>query len=362
MKALGGCFMSFNESKLRIQEEGFGLFLGAGASFQAGYPLMDGLTKKVFSRLPKEKVNIILDIVHQELKRSLDIERGDPNIELITDVIENRIALLSPSEERIQLLDISNEIRKHIIDTILEVKNPVLENHIKLFIALKAMFFGKPCPIWIFTTNYDLLVEIAAAIAGIPVLDGFLGTSLRYFDISSLNWKFGTYSMQGRSGRVFNPINSPYIKLLKIHGSINWWSDGQRFFSTNDQINFSANFSRIMVYPRKRKVMDILDHPFDSLWRLASEVIGSSECRYLMTIGYSYGDAHINEGLLLPKLRENKIYLSALLKYDSPLLDPFRENKNFQLGTDENTKLWDFEKFSSFMFSAAGEPILRRVR
>ncbi|SDJ96057.1 SIR2 family protein [Paenibacillus naphthalenovorans] len=353
--------MAFDVGKLYLQEEGFGLFLGAGASYQAGYPLMDGLTKKVFDLMPDEKVNFILELVNREMGIMVNLKKGSPNIEVITDLIENRIAMLNQNEEKRTLTEIAQSIRENIIKVILEIRKPILENHIKMFIAIKTIFAGRQCPIWIFTTNYDLLIEHAASIAGIPVLDGFLGSTLRYFDVSSLNWKFGTYINQGRSRTVFNQIRTPYIKLLKLHGSVNWWSDSQKIYSAGEHIDFSDKLTRTMVHPRKRKVMDILDPPFDSLWRVANEVIGGPECKYLTTLGYSFGDIHINEGLLLPKLRENRIVLNALMKQDTHGLTPFKEFKGFQIGTEENTNLWDFQQFVQYLFSIAGAPAFRRV-
>ena len=47
--------MSFSIDNLFIREEGFGLLLGAGASFKAGYPLMKGLTEKTLKLLSQSE-------------------------------------------------------------------------------------------------------------------------------------------------------------------------------------------------------------------------------------------------------------------------------------------------------------------
>lgn len=71
-------------------------------------------------------------------------------------------------------------------------------------------------PIEIFTTNYDLLIELALEYKRIPYFDGFVG-SINPFLIPECI----------EAGNIKNDQSSykPYswIRLWKLHGSINWF-------------------------------------------------------------------------------------------------------------------------------------------
>jgi len=76
--------------------------------------------------------------------------------------------------------------------------------------------------IWIFTTNYDLVFELAASIAKIPIYNGFEGIAQRFFDIERIELTYGKIN----SNRMFELFNEPHIKLIKLHGSISWFKEG----------------------------------------------------------------------------------------------------------------------------------------
>lgn len=346
--------MGFDEDKMYVTEEGFGLLLGAGASYQAGYPMMDGLTRQVLRSLDPSDAKVIASIVKGDLGTELDVERAEPNIEVITDLLEARMASLSITSEDSQALQATaDRIRASIVRVISSQERPQLQYHVRLFQALKQSLGAKACSIWVFTTNYDLLVEWGAAMAGLPVYDGFCGSSLRFFDINSISLKHGSYLYNGK-GNVFVPAKTPQVNLIKLHGSINWWVCGNNeAYSSDKPPSFCSNPRRALVLPRKSKVRDILEYPFESLWRLASEVIGR-ECRYITSVGFGYGDQHIKERLLLPKMRQNEIALTALLEAETEAIDMFKGLKNFQCATEMETPLWDFRAFVKYVCSAAG--------
>ena len=348
--------MAFDVDKMHVTHEGFGLLLGAGASCQAGYPLMDGLTRQVLRSLDAADVEVIASIVKADLGTELDIGRATPSIEVITDVLEARMASLSIASTDSQVLQaVSERIRTSIVGIMCQ-QHPRLDDHVRLFQALKRCLGGKPCSIWVFTTNYDLLVEWGAAIAGLPVYDGFYGSSLRFFDIGSIGLKHGAYRPDGRGGNVFVAVRTPQVNLLKLHGSVNWWICGNdEAYSSDRSPTFCSNPRRALVLPRKSKVRDILEYPFEGLWRLASEVLGR-ECKYVTSVGFSYGDQHIRERLLLPKVRRNEIALTALLKDETEAIDMFRGLPSFQCSAGTESSLWRFKDFVNYVCSTVGWP------
>jgi hypothetical protein len=344
--------MGLDLDKLFITEEGFGLFLGAGASFCAGYPLMSDLTTEVLSSLTRVDFEIIDKVVFESLGVHIDVNSGYPNIELISDALELRI-VDAPSKLNNTLVEIAERIRDKILNAINSITKPDLDYHVILFDALRKIFSGRCCAIWIFTTNYDLVIEYAAAIAGISVFDGFQGSALRYLNINSYLWKHGTYYFSGKSN-IFQPCKLPYINLVKLHGSVNWWTDKTKVYSSGEHLKFSNDLKRTMILPRKKKVREVLESPYDSIWRVASNAIGS-ECKFITSIGYSYGDQHINETLLLPKVQENKICLNALLRNESEQIKDFCKFSSFKHFTEQSGyNLWDFKEFVNHVVRISG--------
>ena len=119
-----------------------------------------------------------------------------------------------------------------------------------------------------------------------------------------------------------------------------------------------------MVLPRRRKITETLDMPFGEIFRLSEKVIGS-QCKYLVSCGYGFGDEHINSTLLLPKVQQGKIKLTALVKDDTTNLDELRSLSAFSFGTMSSIKkngslltvgtdLWQFDKFVNLLCKHAG--------
>jgi len=141
--------------------EGTGFLFGAGTSAEAGYPMMSGLTRKVVGGLkPDERA--VLDEVLKAVGSAYDDKAATPNIEELADLV---IAHAINSKDA-RCATLETKFRELVVQEILSVKNPSLDNHVQLFRALSKRTFGRPCTVWIFTTNYDLLFEVAAAKAG----------------------------------------------------------------------------------------------------------------------------------------------------------------------------------------------------
>jgi len=326
--------------------DGTGFIFGAGASYEAGYPLMTELTRQVITELKPDERAILQDVLKAS-GLTYDEKSAAPNIEEIADyVIEHRV-----NSNDLRCGQLERRLQELILERILAVKSPLLDHHCKFFDALKMRTFGRPRVVWIFTTNYDLLIEIAAARVGVNVENGFSGSTERFFD--PLQFKCVTGELAG--GR-FIPNNQLTVKLIKLHGSISWVRQSSAFFENHpDSLNSSS--SRIMVLPRRRKVVESLAAPFDTLFAHANRVLGV-ECKYLVSCGYSFGDEHINQQLLLPVLKANRCRLFALCENEPPGLASFKALPSFSAGfsghtllsgksTAGGTDLWQFSKLVS---------------
>ena len=326
--------------------DGTGFIFGAGASREAGYPLMAELTRQVITELKADEQALL-----QEVLKASDItydeKSATPNIEEIADyVIEHRV---NSNDERCAHLE--KRLQELILETILAVKDPVLDHHCGFLDALKKRTFGRPRIVWIFTTNYDLLFEIAAARVGVNIENGFSGSTERFFDPQQFKCITGELA-----GGRFIPNNQLTVKLVKLHGSISWVRQSSAFFESHpDSLNSGS--SRIMVLPRRRKVVESLASPFDTLFTHASRALGT-ECKYLVSCGFSFGDEHINQQLLLPVLQANRCRLFALCEKEPPGIAPFKALPSFSAGfsahtlaagksTAGGTHLWQFSKLIS---------------
>jgi hypothetical protein len=324
---------------------GTGFLFGSGTSREAGYPMMPGLTREVVNSLkPAERT--ILDEVLRSAGVAYDDANAAPNIEEISDLV---IAHWVNSNDA-RFNDLENRLRELILERILAVANPVLDNHCRFFEALKKRAFGLPCCVWIFTTNYDLLFETAASRTGVAIENGFCGTTERFFN----PMQFKSISGAVAGGR-FSPSNNLTVKLVKFHGSISWVEESSKFCERHPAA--LAGSRRVMVLPRRRKVVDTLTPPYDTLFTQASKVMGG-ECKYLVSCGFSYADEHINQQLLLPVMQANKCRLFALCQEEPAGLASFKTLPNFQAGFEnhlhiggksvvDTTDLWQFSKFVS---------------
>lgn len=319
-----------------------GFFFGAGSSFAAGYPLTFQLTTDVLKKLTKSELALIEQILSTEGIK-LNFSKGEPDIELLSDKLNQ--AKANGGYAGIELL--IDSIRKHIVDVISEVKSPNLEWHISFLKGLKKHMQHRNESVWIFTTNYDLLFELAASIVKIPIFNGFEGISQRFFDIDRIELAYGKIN----SNRRFEPINEPHIKLIKLHGSTSWFKDGDNII---ESFSPEKTDNRCMILPKRTKVIETLESPYDKLFRYASSVIGK-QCKFIVSCGYSYRDEHINDILFSAKLRDNSIRIFALSKDETPEILKLKDHTSFHYlvnnklhyngkDTDGIFDLWDFRK------------------
>lgn len=130
----------------------------------------------------------------------------------------------------------------------------------------------------IFTLNYDLCLEKKAA--GAKIERGF-GENRRW------DWK----------RFEFNPNNPIDIFLYKMHGSIDWRRDG-------DELTFSDDTGRVdnpdLIFGTNYKLQYIDPYLF-SAYEFRKY---SLEAKLVITIGYGFGDEHIN-GILAQALKSD---------------------------------------------------------
>jgi len=155
----------------------------------------------------------------------------------------------------------------------------------------------------IFTTNYDRLIEYGCDLAGIRVLDRFVGALNPVFRSSRIEVDMH-YNPPGIRGepRFLEGV----LRLTKLHGSIDWDFDKKSKVLSRKGIPFGAPdnhtdipkspLDTVMIYPNPAKDVETLGYPYAELFRDFAAAI----CRpnaVLVTYGYGFGDDHINRVL-----------------------------------------------------------------
>tara|TARA_R110001599_G_scaffold224338_2_gene423541 strand:+ start:21731 stop:23092 length:1362 start_codon:yes stop_codon:yes gene_type:complete len=178
----------------------------------------------------------------------------------------------------------------------------------------------------IFTTNYDRLIEAGAELAGLHLLDRFLGNLMPIFRSSRLDLDMH-YNPPGIRGepRYLEGV----ARYTKLHGSVDWLQTGK------DIRRFGLPFGadsvepyieapglgeglahQLMIYPNAAKDRETADYPYVELFRdLAAAVCRPNST--LVTYGYSFGDEHINR-VIRDMLTIPSTHL-VVISFDDPL-------------------------------------------
>jgi len=184
-----------------------------------------------------------------------------------------------------------------------EGKREVALNTLVTFLMSFASRTGTRDRLNIFTTNYDRLIEAGAELAGLHLLDRFLGTLTPIFRSSRLDLDMH-YNPPGIRGepRYLEGV----ARFTKLHGSVDWLqldADIRRIgmpFGADDFAPYlkapgldGATAHKLMIYPNAAKDRETADYPYVELFR----DFAAGVCRpnsTLVTYGYSFGDEHIN--------------------------------------------------------------------
>ena len=150
----------------------------------------------------------------------------------------------------------------------------------------------------IFTTNYDRLIEVGAELAGIHLMDRFVGTMMPIFRSSRLNLDIH-YNPPGIRGepRYLEGV----ARLTKLHGSVDWVQNEDEIrriglpFGADNIVPYlnapglkRADALKLMIYPNSAKDRETAEYPYVELFRDFAAAI----CRpnsTLVTYGYGLG-------------------------------------------------------------------------
>lgn len=255
-----------------------GILIGAGApvsinvgkdSWQSLIPDIAGLTKLVKFDLSDEEL-LVYSAIEKEIP-NCNLELVLSRVRSLAEVIGSfKVNNYDATEYSCLALKICKIIKKVVSQELPKGETPY-SNLISWVNGI-----NREHAVEVFTTNYDLLAEEAMENAKTPYFDGFSGSRIAFFDPSSIS---------------SNDLPPRWIRLWKLHGSINWATDSSGAITRS-----AGDEDGTMVYPSHVKYDQTQSAPFSSLFERLKYFLLEPDTILLAT-GFSFADAHISAKL-----------------------------------------------------------------
>ena len=294
-----------------FQAEHLSLLLGngftTGIAGQAGVAPV-GMSRAVFGCAQDDKVNAYA------ARMAASMGRGDANIE---DQLSAALSLL-PGLQILEHPDASawedaiDKVLGRFITGVLATERgirdgldkaptsggPLPRETLVSFLMSFASRAASRARLHIFTTNYDRLIERGCDLAGLRIVDRFVGAIEPEFRSSRLQIDMH-YMPPGVRGEPRHLEG--VVHFTKLHGSLDWRYEPPRLYRT--ALSFGADGTHpalpesprksVMIYPNAAKDVETASYPYADLFRDFSSAICQPNS-VLVTYGYGYGDDHIN--------------------------------------------------------------------
>ena len=345
-----------------FQSEHLSLLIGSGLTHavhgmatEKQLPGMNPIDFKNFNHEITSKVNQISDATERKNRNFED------QIRVANELLGGLeiLALKKEKEpvEQKQALDLKNELNdalRAFADSILKGERNLVSacskereqafNYLVSFLMSFASRSGTRDRLQIFTTNYDRFIEAGADVAGLRLIDRFVGTLAPVFRASRLDVDLH-YNPPGIRGepRYLEGV----ARFTKLHGSVDWIDyDGAirriglplgarepKIYLTDSGLG-NTYALQLMIYPNAAKDRETAFYPYVELFR----DLAASICRpnhTLVSYGYSFGDDHINR-VIEDMLTIPSTHL-VIIAYDDPhdrIMDTYRK-----LGKDAQISL-----------------------
>lgn len=293
--------------KVLLKNTYVNFLLGAGTSYnkvmdKMHFPLMGDLleyiktnteVRKFYDNLKKNSFipGCIGEMVVQLYDKYLFANSA--NIEKFLSVLDGIDLYLTDNSFRIEVERQRDYIRTLIRDRIKKSDiETALDNYILFYNGLKnvkEMNGLKNQTFNIFTTNYDMMNEIAMENQNIHYYSGFEGIVERKFNLAYYNYDFVDNFQVNQTNVKVTPN---HMNLFKIHGSLSWYMKDGKLIEKNP---YEQDFLPEIIYPSVDKFKNTnLIISYSALMRELSNRL-CQENTTLFVSGMSMGDEHINK-------------------------------------------------------------------
>lgn len=297
-----------------FQAEHLNLLLGSGFTTAIGYMAgasATGMSTVTFGTAFDNHINA------HAANSAKNMGRGTANVQ---DQFRSALAVLegfavvNPAEAS-KLKDAMDSQLKAFLESLLATERGIAngktskdregsENALQSFLLSFASRAASRERLHIFTTNYDRLIEHGCDLAGLRIIDRFVGALNPVFRSTRVEIDLH-YNPPGIRGEP--RFMEGVIRLTKLHGSLDWHLNknyrqihrkGIPFGSPSDHTDVPKQpIDTVMIYPNPAKDVETTQYPYAELFR----DFAASICRpnaVVVTYGYGFGDDHINRVLL----------------------------------------------------------------
>lgn len=319
-----------------FQSEHLSILCGSGITNAISF-LARGNTGTTIDETTFSSYQDEIKFASQESAKASGREKGniEDQIRVANDLLRG-LKILQENDKATKLEQDLNSIISNFANSILNSENGIAaseedkrENAYRVLVNFLLSFAsrtGNKERLNIFTTNYDRLIEVGAELAGIHLMDRFVGTMMPIFRSSRLNLDIH-YNPPGIRGepRYLEGV----ARLTKLHGSVDWVQNGGEIrriglpFGANSIAPYlqapglyGADVLQLMIYPNSAKDRETAEYPYVELFR----DFAASICRpnsTLVTYGYGFADEHINR-VIYDMLTIPSTHL-VIISYDDPI-------------------------------------------
>ena len=319
-----------------FQSEHLSILCGSGITNAISF-LARGNTGTTMDETTFSSYQDEIKFASQESAKASGREKGniEDQIRVANDLLRG-LKILQENDKATKLEQDLNSIISNFANSILNSENGIAaseedkrENAYRILVNFLLSFAsrtGNKERLNIFTTNYDRLIEVGAELAGIHLMDRFVGTMMPIFRSSRLNLDIH-YNPPGIRGepRYLEGV----ARLTKLHGSVDWVQNGGEIrriglpFGANSIAPYlqapglyGADVLQLMIYPNSAKDRETAEYPYVELFR----DFAASICRpnsTLVTYGYGFADEHINR-VIYDMLTIPSTHL-VIISYDDPI-------------------------------------------
>ena len=330
-----------------FQSERFNVLIGSGLTIaqekingsNSDITMMQGIEFKTFDKALERESSSIAEKNRRE-KANIEDQINAANTLLAG------LKIYKEEEEKAKLPELNRKIEnlekelkeglEGFIKNILGVEKSISNQkaEVEEYLIPFLMSFATRTPskerLHIFTTNYDRCIEWGADIAGLRLIDRFIGSMEPTFRSSRLNIDMH-YNPPGIRGEPRYLEGVAYF--TKLHGSLDWcYKDDETrrialpFGDEGNNHDIQTN-EQLLIYPNSAKDQQTNNYPYAELFRDFATAI----CRpntTLVTYGYGFGDEHINR-IIKDMLTIPSTHL-VIISYDDPngiTLDKFYKKR-----------------------------------
>lgn len=336
--------LNYLRQSLSQDKESIGFFLSAGCPLavrmpQNEWPLIPDV-KSLTAQIAKSlSDNSDYQKLTEEIKKA---GKNPENVEDILSFLRSLTSVATGGEVRgfneTQLINLEKAICKEIVKKVdVPLPQPKIEEENQNYDASPYHKLGKwinsitrNMPIELFTTNYDLLMEQALEDQQIPFFDGFVGSRKPFFDLRAVE---------------NNLIPEHWVRLWKIHGSINWQLDRRNERTEVYRVTEVQNDANHLIYPSHLKYDESRKMPYLALIDKLGEFV-RRKSSLLIICGYSFNDYHLND-VLITALKANPTAMVLALMFGNYSNGEGKEcyPEAYRLAKDQhNLNIWTDDK------------------